>query len=335
MKVKLSLSSIPSGFVAFTLSSARNVPCSYPLTCLLFSSFSPSTSALTINSSTLWRKIDYNKRRSTNPHGLHSQQGFHNQRALRSLSSSSSEDILRKSSPDSSQQPILPPIGVKSKRLFLVRHGEVINPGGVERPVYYGAMDVSLSSLGELEAKAASIYLQQHPLQYVAASPLKRAMFGANQVLEKQKLMEESILDVVTVLPYDGFKELERGSWCGKTKGEIGEEMMKRFDACDESATPEGGESYQTLKQRVLEARDQVLQKTDCGKASAIVSHLQVTRSMLSDAMGIPIEEMSRLNIATASVTCIDYDMSSGDQTVHFQSFKPDAGLEQSVDGAN
>jgi Fructose-2,6-bisphosphatase len=48
--------------------------------------------------------------------------------------------------------PDLPPVPLKSKRLFLVRHGEVINPGG-DRPVYYGSQDVKLSPLGELEAK--------------------------------------------------------------------------------------------------------------------------------------------------------------------------------------
>ena len=47
--------------------------------------------------------------------------------------------------------PALPSIPTNTKRLFMVRHGEVINPGG-DRPVYYGAMDVSLSSLGEKEA---------------------------------------------------------------------------------------------------------------------------------------------------------------------------------------
>ena len=48
--------------------------------------------------------------------------------------------------------PELPPIPSTVKRLFMVRHGEVINPGG-DRPVYYGAMDVSLSPLGEDEAR--------------------------------------------------------------------------------------------------------------------------------------------------------------------------------------
>ncbi len=238
--------------------------------------------------------------------------------------------------------PDLPPVPQNSKRLFLVRHGEVINPGG-DRPVYYGALDVELSSLGEQEAMAAGTYLSQFTLQHVASSPLKRARFGADQVLQRQGQTNDDETEgqgedstrTMNMKVYDGFTELDRGAWCGKTKSEIGDEMMERFDACDESATPDGGESYPTLKSRVLTARDELLDETDCGMASAVVSHLQVTRSMLSDAMGIPTEEMAALKIATASITCIDYDVESGEQTVHFQSFKPDAGLEKSKDGAN
>lgn len=221
--------------------------------------------------------------------------------------------------------PQLPPIGPTAKRLFLVRHGEVINPGG-DRPVYYGAMDVSLSELGEKEATAAAQYLQQYPLEHVSASPLKRAVFGANAVLEMQGKDSDLVI-------LEGFRELDRGAWCGLTKNEIGEENLARFDACDESVTPEGGESYPFLKKRVLEARDILLEKTSVGHASALVSHLQVTRALLSDALDVPTDKMSTLKVATASVTCIDYDTATNTQTVHFQSFKPDVGLEKANDG--
>jgi broad specificity phosphatase PhoE len=224
--------------------------------------------------------------------------------------------------------PDLPEVQPMAKRLFLVRHGEVINPGG-DRPVYYGAMDVPLSPLGEAEAKAAASYLQQFDLEYVVSSPLSRAVFGAEQVLSMQSGLQNDIVQI------DGFKELDRGYWCGKTKDEIGPAMMASFDECDESVTPEGGESYPYLKKRVLEARDTVLDMLPAGRAAAIVSHLQVTRSILSDALEIPINEMAGLKVATASVTCIDYDMVTGTQMVHYQSFKADAGLEKSKDGAN
>jgi probable phosphoglycerate mutase len=223
--------------------------------------------------------------------------------------------------------PELPPIAPTAKRLFLVRHGEVINPGG-DRPVFYGAMDVSLSPLGEEEARAAAQFLQQHDLQHVACSPLTRAIFGAEQVLELQGSESDLII-------LEGFKELDRGAWCGLTIDEIGPDMMEKFNACDESVTPDGGESFLALKNRVLQARDTILELKDPGRASAVISHLQVTRSILSDALGVPTNNMALLKVATASVTCIDYCTATGSQTVHFQSFKPDAGLQQAKDGAN
>jgi broad specificity phosphatase PhoE len=68
--------------------------------------------------------------------------------------------------------PKLPLISKGHKRLFLVRHGEVINPGG-DKAVFYGALDVPLSELGKEEARAAASYLRQFELQHVAASLLK------------------------------------------------------------------------------------------------------------------------------------------------------------------
>lgn len=222
----------------------------------------------------------------------------------------------------------LPPIPTNSKRLFLIRHGEVINPGG-DKPVFYGCLDVKLSPLGELEAKAAGDYLRQFNIQNVASSPLTRAKFGAREILSRQEDNDKN------VIVFDGFTEMDRGEWCGKTKEEIGEDMMEQFNACDENVTPEGGESYNDLVERVIAARNELLKKTDDGNMSAIVSHLQVTRSILRDALDIPVDQISTLEVATASITVIDYDSVSGTQTVHVQSFKPDAGLRKSVDGAN
>lgn len=243
----------------------------------------------------------------------------------------------------------LPLVPATAKRLFLVRHGEVINPGG-DRAVYYGAMDVPLSPLGEQEAVAAAQYLSQFDLAAVFSSNLSRAIYGAEQVVRlQQDQKQQRQQQHLQVQQLEGFKELDRGDWCGKTKEEIGADNMARFDACDETVTPgNGGESYPALKRRVLAAlHDSVLHQIQAGESAAIVSHLQVTRCMVSEALGIPIEQMTTLPVATASVTCIDYYDDGCDSTfaaastaappptVHFQSFKPDVGLSTSKDGAN
>ena len=181
-----------------------------------------------------------------------------------------------------------------------------------------------------MEAIEAASYLSRYPLQHVVSSPLSRAKFGARKVLEQQQSIKSK--DVIVL---DGFKELDRGSWAGLTKEEIGEDMLTRFDSCDESVTPERGESYPALKERVIKARDEVLRMTDTGRASAIVSHLQVTRAMMSEALGMDVTKMAGLKIATASISCVDYCAETGKEVVRFQAFKPDCGLVGSKDGAN
>jgi broad specificity phosphatase PhoE len=91
--------------------------------------------------------------------------------------------------------------------------GTVINPGG-ERSVYYGAMDVPLSPLGEKEAVAAAEYLSQFQLSRIYSSPLSRAVFGAERIAELQPISG------VPMQQLEGFTELDRGDWCGKTKDE-------------------------------------------------------------------------------------------------------------------
>lgn len=253
-----------------------------------------------------------------------------------SLFSSSDINMASSSTVTAVAGPPLPLQSPTAKRLFLVRHGEVINPGG-DRPVYYGAADVPLSPLGQQEAVAAGAYLRAFSLSNVFSSPLSRAIYGATSVLEQQQQQDDKDKELIVL---EGFRELDRGIWYGKTKDEIGADLMNRFDACDESVTPERGESYPFVKRRVLQALEEALVIMQPGQAACVVSHLQVTRCMLSQALGVPIEEMAALAVATASVTCIDYEKveQSADAspeyaaTVHFQSFKPDLGLEKSKD---
>jgi broad specificity phosphatase PhoE len=269
-----------------------------------------------------------------------------------SLFSSSNIDMSSSTTSTAIDGPPLPLQSPTAKRLFLVRHGEVINPGG-DRPVYYGAADVPLSPLGQQEAVAAGAYLRAFALNSVFSSPLSRAIYGANAVLEQQQVKEEqddkddAIVgqQAQELIILEGFRELDRGAWYGMTKDEIGADLMNRFDACDESVTPANGESYPFLKRRVLQALDQALVIMQPGQAACVVSHLQVTRSILSQALGVAVEEMAALKVATASVTCIDYeeveqsaDASGSPEyaaTVHFQSFKPNVGLEKSKDAVN
>jgi broad specificity phosphatase PhoE len=233
---------------------------------------------------------------------------------------------------------VLPPVPATSKRIFWIRHGEVINPGGT-RSVYYGAQDVELSEFGKVEAQLAGQYLQQFTLHNIYSSTLSRAIYGATQVIEyqKQKLKSSDDIPNLKLKQLSEFIELDRGEWCGLTIDEIGRDKMKEFDNCNESVTPIGGESYPTVYNRVMNGKNIVLQQMLPGTSTAIVCHLQVTRCVVADALQISLKEMvQKVSIATASITCIDYN-NDNTCTVHYQSFKPATvvGLQKAKDGAN
>ena len=46
------------------------------------------------------------------------------------------------------------------------------------------------------------------------------------------------------------------------------------------------------------------------GSATAIVSHLQVTRAMLSEVLGMDVTEMAGLNTGTSSITYVTCGLS-------------------------
>ncbi len=257
--------------------------------------------------------------------------------------------------------PAIPSLSKTAKRVYWIRHGEVVNPGAAQnKSVFYGSMDVSLSSFGQQEAIAAGKFLSQRdvvgPLSKIYSSNLTRAIYGAEQVRILQQKQEEGsdTSPPLEVTQVPGFMELDRGEWCGKTLQEIGPEQMDKFNYCDDSVTPLGGESYREFNDRVMKGRnDIVLQQLEFGQCAAVVSHLQVTRCIVADALQRPLQEVSKIPIATASITCIDYEYSDAtkdgesntdetnlaklpsSQVIHFQSYKPDTGLRKSIDGAN
>jgi len=239
------------------------------------------------------------------------------------------------------------PIPQHAHRIYLIRHGEVIPPGGVHG-VFYGAMDVELSPLGKQEAAAAGDFMKSELASLgggnldsdsvnIYSSPLKRAVFGAECV----KSSLGGATGPITLV--DGFKELSRGAWAGKRVDEIGEEAFEAFHIAMSPAegaerTPEGGESLFDIRDRVLEGYETVKKRGTPSSVSIIVSHLWVTRSIVADCLNVGTDDLRSISIDTASISAIDIGVKEDGtqtQTLVFKGLKPDVGLEKSVDAAN
>lgn len=222
-----------------------------------------------------------------------------------------------------------------SLRVFLVRHGAVdlTTPGFTfPKDCFYGGADVPLSKLGELEAKAASEFLKNEKIDMVFSSPLRRAVYGAERVAEKFGLSTNQDVD---------FREVDRGRWLGLTKDQIDEKFPGDMDNFSQDPTwrGHGGETYTDLFQRVLAARDRALAKArEAGaKTICIVSHMWVTKSMITDVMGIkPTEQdkWAKIQVPTASVSLLEYPLSGdGNPKVVFMGTKPEVPAEEAAAG--
>ena len=185
-------------------------------------------------------------------------------------------------------------------RVILVRHGQVQQG---PKATFYGGADVPLSSLGQLEAQKAGVFLKEIRFDHIVCSPLSRARYGANQVAERQEPVFEPLESV------DGFREIDRGRWFGLTQEEVLREWPGDWEAHQanlENWREHGGESIGDLRDRVLESLE-ILRSRWFGRTICIVSHLFPTRAMLAFGAGQDLTEWERFKIPTASISALEF----------------------------
>jgi len=210
-----------------------------------------------------------------------------------------------------------------TSRLFLVRHGAVnVEAAGFCQGAIYGCFDVPLSVSGEAEAKAAAKYLStEHRIDRVFSSPMARAQFGANCIAKDRN---------IDVHVEDGFREVDRGHWCGHSW----EDIMEKFPGerelfeTDLDWKSHGGETYREVRARVLAARDRSLLQEG---TTVLVSHNFVTKAIVADAMGVDIPHWSQIDIPTASISLLEFDK-DGSVRIKYTGFKPPNDLATQAD---
>ena len=176
----------------------------------------------------------------------------------------------------------------------LLRHGE---PVGGRR--YRGQIDDPLSERGWDEMRHATS--ADTPWQAIVSSPLRRCREFAEELGEQLSLPLS--ID-------DRLKEVGFGAWEGQT-GEMlrqqDDQVLKRFYRDPITHRPQGAESLEDFSKRVEAAIETVIEGYR-GKHILVVAHAGVIRSALSLTLGLPIGNMYRLSIASASLSRIQFD---------------------------
>lgn len=190
--------------------------------------------------------------------------------------------------------------------LILVRHGRTTaNTEGVLAGRLPG---VALDATGREQADRVGQRLTPVPLVAVVSSPLQRCQQTAKAIRSAQPASRAG-LDVRTDA---ALTECDYGEWQGRAIKELAKEKLWKTVQTQPSAVRfPGGESMTVMQSRAVAAvrrHDAVLEAEHGPDAVwAAVSHGDVIKAILADALGMHLDLFQRLGVDPASVSIVRY----------------------------
>ncbi len=182
-------------------------------------------------------------------------------------------------------------------RFLLLRHGQT--ELSAQRR-YSGRGNPALTDVGRRQAEAAARYLgQRGGLAAVITSPLQRAYDTA------AKAAKALGLDVTVD---DDLIETDFGAWEGLTFGQAAERdpELHRTWLRDTSIAPPGGESFDSVLDRVQRVRGRVIAEHG-GETVLVVSHVTPIKTLLRLALDAGPGILYRLHLDLASLSIAEF----------------------------
>jgi ribonuclease H / adenosylcobalamin/alpha-ribazole phosphatase len=182
-------------------------------------------------------------------------------------------------------------------RFLLLRHGQT--ELSAQRR-YSGRGNPALTEVGQAQAEAAAEYLgKRGGVDAVITSPLQRAYDTA------AKAAKALGLDVAVD---DDLIETDFGTWEGLTFSEAAEQdaELHRKWLRDTSITPPGGESFDSVAERVQRVRGRIISE-HAGETVLVVSHVTPIKTLLRLALDAGPGILYRLHLDLASLSIAEF----------------------------
>jgi broad specificity phosphatase PhoE len=156
------------------------------------------------------------------------------------------------------------------------------------------------TGIAQVEATAAWLAIAGVEADALVSSPVRRTRESAAILAER--------LGVARDDDEPGIAEMDFGTWDGSTFAQIQASTPDDLTAWlgDHSVPAGGGESMQQVQERVLAARDRLLEAY-AGRTVVLVSHVTPIKVLVADAVGAPLDAIYRMELAPATVTTIAY----------------------------
>jgi probable phosphomutase (TIGR03848 family) len=191
--------------------------------------------------------------------------------------------------------------------VILVRHGRTTaNASGTLAGRLPG---VKLDQTGAGQAAATGERLAVVPLAALVTSPLERCRQTAREILARQT---GGAAGSGALVNDKGLSECDYGEWQGRALKDLAKEpLWKVVQTQPSAAVFPGGESMQGMQARAVAAvrRHDARVEAEHGPGAVwvAVSHGDVIKSVLADALGMHLDLFQRINVDPASVSIIRY----------------------------
>ncbi|WP_232676904.1 MSMEG_4193 family putative phosphomutase [Nocardioides sp. R-C-SC26] len=187
--------------------------------------------------------------------------------------------------------------------VILVRHGRTTaNASGVLAGRLAG---VRLDDVGEGQASRAAARIAAVPIAALVSSPQERCQQTAQYVAKASPTS-------LSIATEDGIAECDYGEWQGRPLKDLAQEpLWKVVQTQPSAASFPGGEAMSTMYSRAVAAiRGLDAQiAADHGKDAVwvAVSHGDIIKAVLADALGMHLDLFQRLHVDPASISIVRY----------------------------
>ncbi len=182
-------------------------------------------------------------------------------------------------------------------RVIFIRHGETQWNRDLR---IQGHQNTQLSELGRAQARKLAARLAGEKLGAVYSSDLDRAYETALCIAEEHHL---------PVVKLPALREGCFGQWEGLNSAEIQSrfpEIQAKYRLDNVHTRVPGGESCADLSARAVAAVREIVTGRP-GETVAVVSHGGTLKTILCDALGLPLEKRHRFSIGNASMSVVEY----------------------------
>lgn len=194
--------------------------------------------------------------------------------------------------------------------VLLIRHGRTTaNATGVLAGRSPG---VELDEVGVKQAADAGARISSLPVRAVVSSPLQRCRQTGQALLKARNEPGTSATGPSTLINDRGLIECGYGDWTGKALKDLSKEPLWRTVQSQPSAVRfPNGESMTEMSARAVSTihawNDKITAEHGPDGLWVAVSHGDVIKAILADALGMHLDAFQRIMVDPASISVVNY----------------------------